>query len=109
MRKTLLLLAALMAAGVFDSSESQAQSERHVFYRGKSYCGDQYFKWERRRGHWMGFAINEKIGRKQSCGWSLNAFTKQAAIAKAMAKCREMSRKSPKLGHPSSCFLYDIK
>lgn len=109
MRKALLILVTLAAAGSFDSSAGQAQSERHVFYRGKSYCGDEYAKWESRRGYWMGFAINERMGRKQSCGWSLNALTKQSAIAKAMARCREMSRKNPKLGHPNSCFLYDIK
>lgn len=109
MKKALLIFAALLAVSDLDIAAATAQSERHVFYRGKSYCGDEYFKWEKRRGHWMGFAINERIGRKQSCGWSLNAITKQSAISKAMARCRDMSRKNPKLGHPDSCFLYDIK
>lgn len=109
MRKLTAILAAFLALSFLDIAASDAQSERHVFYRGKSYCGDEYFKWEKRRGHWMGFAINERIGRKQSCGWALNAFTKQAAISKAMVRCRDMSRKNPTLGHPDSCFLYDIK
>ncbi len=109
MKTILLVFTTLLAAGTLASAASQAQSERYVFYRGKSYCGTEYFKWEKRRGHWMGFAINDRIGRKQSCGWSFSTFSKQAAIAKAMERCREMSRKNPSLGHPNSCFLYDIR
>jgi hypothetical protein len=86
-----------------------AAADRTVFYKGESACGNQYFKWTIRKGHWMGFAINERIGKRQSCGWSLKETSKQAAIAKAMARCQAMSRKNPELGHPHSCFLYDIK
>jgi len=81
----------------------------YVFYMGKSYCRDQYSKWTVRRGHWMGFAINERIGRRQSCGWSSRVFSKRAAISQAMTRCQAMSRKHPELGYPNSCFLYDIK
>ena len=102
-----LVIASLLA--LISISTTPAWADRTVFYKGKSYCGDQYRKWETRKGHWMGFAINERIGRKQSCGSSLRALTKQRAIAQAMSRCREMSRKHPELGHPNSCFLYDIK
>jgi hypothetical protein len=91
------------------SAAGSATADRRVFYRGESYCGNQYSKWAARRGHWMGFAANERIGKRQSCGWSLREASKAAAIAKAMARCRAMSRKHPELGHPNSCFLYDIK
>jgi hypothetical protein len=86
-----------------------AEADRTVFYMGKSYCRDQYSKWTVRRGHWMGFAINERIGRRQSCGWSSRVFSKRAAISQAMTRCQAMSRKHPELGYPNSCFLYDIK
>jgi hypothetical protein len=85
-----------------------ARADRTVFFKGESYCGSQYFKWRGLKGHWMAFAINERIVKRQSCGWSVR-FSKQAAVAEAMSRCREMSRKHPDLGYPNSCFLYDIR
>jgi hypothetical protein len=104
----LSLAIAFMAIGLTVAA-MPATADRTVFHWGKSYCRDQYLKWTPRKGHWMGFAINERIVRRQSCGWSLRTFSKRAAIAQAMSRCQAMSRKHPELGHPNSCFLYDIK
>jgi hypothetical protein len=86
-----------------------AHADRTVFFKGESYCESQYSRWAVRTGHWMAFAINERIVKRQSCGWSVRAFSKQAAISKALSRCKDMSRKHPDLGYPNSCFLYDIK
>jgi hypothetical protein len=99
----------LPAAVCLSIASTPAIADRTVFYRGASSCGNQYFKWTARKGHWMGFAVNERIGKRQSCGWSLRAATRKAAIAKAMARCRAMSHKHPRYGRADTCFLYDIK
>jgi hypothetical protein len=98
-----LIVAALMAAAY------PASADRYVFHLGESFCRSKYDDWLRRKQHWMAFAINERIGKRQSCGWSAGASTKQQAISTALSRCRRMSQKHPKLGLPNSCFLYDIR